>query len=266
MFLQRVRKVAEFGERHERVLPGSLGPLIERVTKLNPGAEGPSFSDSVRIPWNELMSRVHELPPPHEIIKLLDVGKATVRAQEVLSKRKVRLVAGEPGADGGRLWEPSPWVAEIAPTMKPARVLDLGCGSGRDAVFLASLGWEVTAMDRLPEAVAMATELAQRYDLSINGIVGDVFTNEAIEGFDLILSVYFHDPRLPAWIAKALAPGGKWLVEAFTPTHRAKFGKPSGSAVLSGEDLENLGFRIHKAEEAWRPNGRHTLRALLELG
>lgn len=265
MLEQGIGKVAKFGERHPWVLPGSLRALIERVTKLNPAAEGPSFSDSVRIPWNEIAGRMHELPPPHEIIKLLDVGKATARAQEVLTKRKVRLVAGEPGAEGGRLWEPSPWVAEIAQTMKPARVLDLGCGSGRDAVFLASLGCEVTAIDRLPEAVEMASQLADRYGLNIQTIAGDAFTWEATQGFDLVISVYFHDPRLSGWIAKALAPGGKWGLEAFTPTHREKFGKPGVGAVLSPEELENLGFRVHSAEEAWRPNGRHTLRALLEL-
>ncbi|MFX8358706.1 methyltransferase domain-containing protein, partial [Acinetobacter baumannii] len=47
--------------------------------------------------------------------------------------------------------------------MGAGKALDLGCGSGRNAIALAANGYEVTALDHLPEAIAMGRELEARY-------------------------------------------------------------------------------------------------------
>ena len=49
-----------------------------------------------------------------------------------------------------RNWEPEPLLVEAAEFLAPGRALDLACGTGRNALYLVSLGWRVTAVDRSP--------------------------------------------------------------------------------------------------------------------
>ena len=67
------------------------------------------------------------------------------------------------------------------------KVLDLGSGQGRDALFLASLGYEVTAVDRSKVGVEQMMALAQEQNLKLNGVVGDVFELQLDGVFDVIL-------------------------------------------------------------------------------
>jgi SAM-dependent methyltransferase len=66
-------------------------------------------------------------------------------------------------------------------------VLDLGCGQGRDSIFLASLGYEVTAVDNSKIGVEQTVSKAEKKDLKLNGIVADVLTLKLKEKFDIIL-------------------------------------------------------------------------------
>ena len=50
--------------------------------------------------------------------------------------------------------EPRPELTELVATRRPGRALDLGCGTGTDAAYLASHGWKVTGIDFVPEAIA----------------------------------------------------------------------------------------------------------------
>src|SRR5436190_4617955 len=54
------------------------------------------------------------------------------------------------------------------------RALDVGCGSGRDAVHLAKLGWQITAVDFVDAALASARERAQHQGVQVNWVQGDV--------------------------------------------------------------------------------------------
>lgn len=88
----------------------------------------------------------------------------------------------------GRFWEagyadmglstmggPSAEVIEIAPFLSPgSSVLDLGCGEGRNAIYLASLGHHVTALDLSKNAIEKLRKISERLDLGIQTIVGDV--------------------------------------------------------------------------------------------
>src|SRR5712671_4960727 len=51
--------------------------------------------------------------------------------------------------------EPTPLLVQTAAKLTPGRALDLACGSGRNAVWLAEHGWQVTAVDRSPVAIPM---------------------------------------------------------------------------------------------------------------
>ncbi len=149
------------------------------------------------------------------------------------------------------------------------RALDLGCGSGREAVFLASLGVQVVAVDRLPEALERGRDLQYRYvsdSPPIQWVCADLeHADWRPDGaFDCITLFYFLSraliPRACAW----LNPNGSLLIEAFTPTHRARYGKPAADArVVGTNELPRLlppAMRVVAYSEGWRANGRHTAR------
>ncbi|WP_412076028.1 class I SAM-dependent methyltransferase [Streptomyces xanthophaeus] len=107
----------------------------------------------------------------------------------------------------------------------PGRALDLGCGPGRNALHLASLGFEVDAVDLSPAAVAWAEERARDAGADIRFHCGDAFALTAAElggPYDLIYdSGCFH--HLPphrrisyrALLDRALAPGGHLALTCF---------------------------------------------------
>ena len=66
-------------------------------------------------------------------------------------------------------------------------VLDLGCGQGRDALFLALVGYNVTAVDSSKVGVAQMLDKANEQNLKIHGLVGDILDIHIEEKFDVIL-------------------------------------------------------------------------------
>lgn len=230
------------------------------------------LADTVNIPTAELEARMHELPPRHVPLQVASVGEATVAALAWLTAggrdaSPISCAAG-PGLPG-RLWRPNAWLEEASPSLPPGRAVDLGCGSGREAVALAAGGWRVKGIDRLEDALTKARNLEMR-TLGCSRIVWVCADMEA-EGFaldtpvDLILSfAYLHRP-LFSRAAEWLAPGGHLLVETFTTVHRERFGKPrTPRFVLEPGELVSLaqGLEVLHHSEEWREDGRHTARLL----
>ncbi|HTR96426.1 MAG TPA: methyltransferase domain-containing protein, partial [Candidatus Acidoferrales bacterium] len=131
----------------------------------------------------------------------------------------------EPSA---RLWKPSPFLERIAPRLAPGRALDVAAGAGRDAVFLAGLGWRIDAWDHDAEALARARALASRNGVSITTRV------VALEhpglpdpgaGWDLVAVCRFLSRPLMPWLERAVAPGGALVYETFLRGQEA-FGHP----------------------------------------
>ncbi len=65
-------------------------------------------------------------------------------------------------------------LVEGADQLAPGRALDVGCGSGEDAVFLARRGWQVTGVDIIPSALAKAQQRAAEEGVDVQWIAGDV--------------------------------------------------------------------------------------------
>jgi SAM-dependent methyltransferase len=136
------------------------------------------------------------------------------------------------------LQAPSPWVVRWSPLIRPgSEVLDLACGTGRHARFLAARGCSVLAVDRDAEAIAMLAAVA------------GVFTRTAdLEGaawpfapssFDaVVVANYLHRPLFGP-IVDALRPGGVLVYETFMVGNE-RFGRPSNPHFLlrPGELLE----------------------------
>lgn len=89
----------------------------------------------------------------------------------------------------GQCGEPFPELVEFLERMLrvPARVLDLGCGQGRDALLAARLGHEVVGVDRSEVGVAQMVEDARAEGLSVTGVVSDVLTFRSRRTFDAVL-------------------------------------------------------------------------------
>lgn len=133
-------------------------------------------------------------------------------------------------------WErrpvPAMWEQVLAgpPALAPGRALDVGCGSGRDAVYLAKRGWRVTAVDLVDAAIARARQRAAHEGVDVEWITGDVSNLSALtlkSGYTLVYD-FGCIQGLPdaarrgaaSGITELAAPGATLLLIAFAPARR----------------------------------------------
>lgn len=145
--------------------------------------------------------------------------------------------------DGGRTWsgEVNATVARQASELPPGTALELGCGEGADALWLAARGWTVTAVDISPTALGVAAAQAARQALT-DRIVwqqADLVTWRPTAEYDLVTSAFLHAPfafprtAVLRRAVSAVAPGGRLLVVG----HAAS---PPGSGHEHAHDVPPL--------------------------
>ena len=131
---------------------------------------------------------------------------------------------------------PSAWLVDNIDLLPlGGRVLDVACGNGRHALWMAHRGFDVHAIDRNPEAIDAVVELARRSHLEIRADVIDLETNPPPDlgaaDYDIILGFnYLHRPLMPL-LRNAVKPGGRIVYETFT-TRQAERGHPRNPAFL----------------------------------
>ena len=117
---------------------------------------------------------------------------------------------------------------------RTGHALDVACGSGRHAVWLAALGLHVLAVDRSATAIAGLSAHPLASAGSIDAQVGDLETGElgiAPDAYDVVVVThYLHRPLFPQLVA-ALRPGGVLVYETFTTAQAAR-GKPTSPEFL----------------------------------
>ena len=192
--------------------------MIPLQRLLNPG-QNPVL-DSVHIPLANLEERIFELPPKFEEVLVADVEALSIPCKELLeSKGRIVRIAFDwlPGIPTpGRLWKPNSFVEEYATSNKPGKCLDLGCGSGRDSVFLAGCGWSVTALDHLPDALLRGRSLALQHGVEVDWIERSLRQGLADLGrFDLILLMFAPFAAILSDIHNHLSPAGIAVIETF---------------------------------------------------
>ena len=97
------------------------------------------------------------------------------------------------------------------------KALDIGMGTGRNALYLASLGFQVRGIDVSAVAVAKCRQKAEELGLAIEAVVADLERYELpIEEYDLIVNFYYLQRSLSPQIVAALKPGGLLVFESFT--------------------------------------------------
>jgi SAM-dependent methyltransferase len=126
--------------------------------------------------------------------------------------------------------QPSPWVVKYAPLIrKKGRVLDLACGNGRHAIWLAQQGHQVDAVDRDVQAVSNMVGMSNIDVLIVDLEAGDwPHPDQRYDG--IIVSRYLYRPLLPT-LAEILHPGGILIYETFM-TGNERYGKPSNPDFL----------------------------------
>jgi SAM-dependent methyltransferase len=83
-----------------------------------------------------------------------------------------------------------PELVAFAASHTPGKALELGCGTGTNAIYLAKHGWQATAVDFVPSAIARARRKAGREGVAVRFLVDDVTRLQTITGpFDLILDI-----------------------------------------------------------------------------
>lgn len=119
--------------------------------------------------------------------------------------------------------EPNDFLKSVADRIPPGPVLCLAEGQGRNAVYLASLGHQVLAVDQSPIGLKRAQELAAARGVSIATQVADLASFHITPGaWAGIVAIFSHLPRelrarVFAAAVKGLAPGGAFVLEAYTP-------------------------------------------------
>ncbi len=174
-----------------------------------------------------------------------------------------------PGQGSSHPGDPHPYLARETAGLTPGTALDAGCGEGREALWLAGYGWDVTAADIASEVLRRARactpgDAARR----VRWVEADLSTWAPAARFDLVTTFYAHPTipqldfydRLAGWVA----PGGTLLVVGHGQGH----GHGHGHGHGSGEDgpppeatvtaasvaarLDAEGWDVVTAEEASR--------------
>lgn len=154
---------------------------------------------------------------------------------------------------------PNDFLAEMSKHFPSAGdALDIGAGEGRNAMFLASLGFRTLAVDQSEVGMQKAMRLAGERGLPLQTQIADLRTfNAEPESFDVISSIFVHLPAdirrpLHAGVQRWLKPNGLYVLEVYAPDQIARTtGGPKDPAVFASLDeivAELHGLKIeHRA-------------------
>jgi 2-polyprenyl-3-methyl-5-hydroxy-6-metoxy-1,4-benzoquinol methylase len=170
--------------------------------------------------------------------------------------------------------EPNMFFKEWFQKIEPKSILMPADGEGRNGVFAAQLGWEVTSFDLSEEGKSKTLELAKEMQVSLDYIVGDLEQLEfEKESFDAIGLIYAHfaAPKksiLHKKLNEYLKPGGIVIFEAFSKKHKElnelnpKVGGPKDINMLFSlteikADFENYDIAVLEEKEIILDEGKY---------
>lgn len=258
---------------------------------------------SCNIEISSLETRLHELPESRTIVSIVGEEKQLQIADELLTSKGYKILFRieassfikffndfdwfESGNISSRLWKPSSVVnifnekfgrlinpiinSKMNSALTPLKGIDLACGAGRDSVFMAASGWEMTAVDHLASALTRVKCLAENNSCEVKMIEFDLekigleknksaLPEEWLGHYDLVIvSRYLHRPLLNDLDA-LLKPGGFVVYQTFLQGCE-KFGSPKNPRyLLKHGELASIfaSYKIHYDQVENLSDGRPT--------
>ena len=232
---------------------------------------------STLVPLHELEGRLNELPNSNTPIAVVcQHGQRGTAACRFLAEHGfaplMNLIGGieawpgplASGAHNGNQQHgiaPSSFLLENFNLLPQGLALDIAMGEGRNAIYLASRGFDVDGVDADPEAISRARAAARRLGVPIRAVVGNLQDGTyilPIETYAVIVCFnYLHRPLFQE-IRSGLVPGGVVLYQTFTHEH-PKFGRPSNpDYLLEADELKRVfaGYEILRYREQIGPARR----------
>ena len=144
------------------------------------------------------------------------------------------------------LRKPASSLVELFSQKGRGRALDIACGDGRNAIFLASQGYEVTAVDSSEVAITRARKLAKESSVNVGFICADLETCEIEESsYDLIICYYYLQRSIISAMKKGLKKNGVIIFETYTIGQR-DIGRPRNKDfLLNPNELLGLFNEMH---------------------
>lgn len=141
---------------------------------------------------------------------------------------------------------PNDFLKENAHLIPKGRVLCVADGEGRNSVFLAEQGWDVTAVDISEAGVAKSRALAESRSVAVDAHVADIMDFDlGTERWTGVVSIFAHMPKairqvLHQRLIGALAHGGLFILEAYTPDQigRGTGGPSTAELMMTAAQLE----------------------------
>jgi len=239
--------------------------LGSQTSYLDVSPSGP-VARSVHIPIDSLPGRLHELPERKS--EFFIIGEGAPEAVEWLRQQGwtyATLGQAAEATEGTRLWSPNPFLLRVLPDLQPGHAVDFGCGGGREAIALATCGFQVLAVDRLLSNLDRGQNLASRFlEPELASRIEWRQCNfersvASLKTIDLAVSFFALDRELFRHLNRRAE---RLVIEAFTSVHRETMGQPrSDTLVVEPGELPTLfpDFEVALYEEGWL-RGRHTAR------
>jgi SAM-dependent methyltransferase len=183
------------------------------------------------------------------------MGRMTTEAQEYWEQRY---------GQSGQVWSgrPNTRLVEVVEPLAPGSALDLGCGEGGDAVWLASKGWQVTAVDISQTALDRAATAANDAGLVIDFQRHDLAVSFPQGSYDLVSAQFLQTPlefprtQVLQSAARAVTPGGLLLIveHANMPPWSAHHDVqlPLAAETLASLELDPAGWTVLRADSPER--------------
>jgi tellurite methyltransferase len=149
---------------------------------------------------------------------------------------------------------PSELLVKTVRDLPHGNALDLACGAGRNSIFLAQKGWNVTGVDSSAEAIRIARQTALDSQLGAQFICADLEDDgfALSEIFDLVLKIHYLQRSLFARVREWVRPGGLFVGEIFVRSRNPNNDSMNPAYLLEPDELLSVfeGWEILFSEEA----------------
>lgn len=235
------------------------------------------------LPATELFARLHELPKRSQALQLCGRPEDLKLAREFLSARDYQLLEDlvwtedlvqhlqasgqwEIGSQSRQWWQAAPLLQRFVQEFMPryhipiGQGLDLACGAGRDLIYLAQQGWQMTGVDWSEDSLQRVQQLATQQHLRITTLLRDLETETLplpefkAASFDLIcVARYLHRPLFPL-LRHLLKPGGIIIYQTFLQgCEQTAIGRPRNPKFLLAphelaEQFQGLEYLLDETE------------------